>query len=199
MENLKNAPFSQLVRARRSTRSFSPKPLEAAIVESVIEAGRYAPSAVNNQFTHFIVITNPESLAALRGIVTGVLANTPVREGMPKPFVGMIERAKLGPVDVTHGAPVLVLTASKKGYPNQVADCACALQNMMLAAAAEGIGSCWINLFSMMRDVPPLRAFFVQNGLKEDEEICGALILGHSDTIQTAPLPRTGNAVTYNQ
>jgi nitroreductase len=118
---------------------------------------------------------------------------------MPKPFIGLIERAKQGPVNITYGAPVLVITASKKGYPNQVADCACALENMMLAAAAEGIGSCWINLFAMLRDVPPLRAFFVKYGLAEDEEVCGALILGHSDKVQTVPLPRTGNPVTYNK
>jgi nitroreductase len=116
---------------------------------------------------------------------------------MPKPLLGLIARAKDGLVDVTYGAPVLVITASKKGYPNNIADSACALQNMMLTASANGVGNCWINLFYAFRDVPPLRAFFERAGLAGDEEVCGALVLGLADDIAAEPLPRTGNTVTY--
>ena len=46
-----------------------------------------------------------------------------------------------------YGAPVYIVTANKMGYGNAMADSACALENMMIAANALDLGSCWINQF----------------------------------------------------
>lgn len=187
----------ELIRTRRSTRSYRPAPLPDGVLEKIIEAGRYAPSGNNNQTTRFIAITSQEKLARLREVITGVLANTPAREGMPPPLLGLIKRTQEGPVDVNYGAPVLVITANKKGYANAMADCSCALMNMMLMAEQEQVGSCWINQYRLMGEAPPLQAFMKELGMQEDEEVYGALVLGYTDKLEGEPLPRKGNPVTY--
>lgn len=187
----------ETINTRRSCRQYRSDPVPKALLEEVVEAGRMAPSGGNNQTTHFIVIQKPQKLAGLRDTLTAVMANTPVRDGMPPQMVALINRAKEGPVDVNYGAPVLILTANKKGYSNAMADCACALENMMLAASAKGIGSCWINLYALLRDVPPLRGYIESLGMAADEEVCGALVVGFTDKLETTPLPRSGNPVTF--
>lgn len=186
-----------IIHTRRSTRKYKPDPLPKELLDEIIEAGRMAPSGNNNQSTHFIAITDPARLAELREVMTGVLAHIPVKEGMPPPLVGLINKAKRETVDVGYGAPALVLAANKKEYYNAMADCSCALENIMLMANACGVGSCWINQYYLLREAPPIRAFMERLGLKEDEEVCGAVVLGYADQPQTTPLPRTGNPVTY--
>lgn len=191
------AALKEAIYQRRSSRAYTAQPVPDEMVEEILDAGRHTPSANNKQNTHFFVITNEEKRAELRAAVTGVLAGMEEKEGMPPVFLSLIKRAKQGEVDVTYGAPVLIVTANKKGSANAAADCACALQNMMLTASALGLGNVWVNQFLMLRDAPPIAEFFAGIGLEEDEELFGSLAVGFVEKLETAPLPRTGNPVTY--
>lgn len=194
---IKNAVLDNIL-ARRSTRSYSAKPLEKDILDTVIEAGRYAPSGMNVQLTHMIAISSPEAISQLCAAVRDALAVTEPREGMPPPFVAMLNRAKAGEnIDVCYGAPVLIIVANKKDAKNAMADSACAMQNMMLTAASLEIGSCWINQFSILESIPAIRGYLETLGLADDERVYAALALGHTDNLETSPLPRSGNPVTY--
>jgi len=187
----------EAIRQRRSTRTYLKEPVPEAILNEVIEAGRYAPSASNSQATHFYVFTGAEKLAGLRKAVTAAFAGMTEQEGMSPVFQTMIKRAKEGEVDVAYGAPALIVTTSTKGSPNSSADCACALQNMMLTASANQLANVWINQFYSLRNEEPVKAFFASIGVTEKEELCGALALGYSEKLETTPLPRTGFVVTY--
>jgi nitroreductase len=55
---------------------------ERALVEKVIEAGRYAPSGGNNQTTHFIVFSNAEILSGMAGLVCKEFAEMEITESM---------------------------------------------------------------------------------------------------------------------
>ena len=193
---IKEAVFEN-IKQRRSTRSYLPKAVPDDIAEQIVEAGRFAPSGMNTQATSFYVISNAGKLTELVETLSRVLANTPVSEGMPPVFVSLINRAKEETVDVIYGAPLLIVTTSKKGAPHAAADTSCALENMMLMATASGLGSCWINQFFHMREAAPIREFFSGIGVPDDEEICGSLAVGYSENIETAPLPRTGYKVKY--
>jgi nitroreductase len=195
-ETIKTA-LKEAIYQRRSTRAYTTEHVPEEIVEAILDAGRHAPSGNNLQNTHFYVITNAEKRAELKDIVTNVLANMEEKEGMPPVLLSMIKRAKQGEVDVTYGAPVLIVTTNKKGSMNAAADCSCTLQNMMLTASAHGLGNCWINQFFTFRDAPPLKAFFAGIGVSEDEEIFGSLSIGYTEKLANEPLPRTGNQVTY--
>ena len=91
------------------------------------------------------------------------------------------------------------MVANKKGYGNAMADSACALENMMIAANALDLGSCWINQLHWLDDNEAIRSFMRLYGLGDSETITGGLILGYADTglPNRAPLDRTGNPVTW--
>jgi nitroreductase len=106
---------------RHSVRAYSPDPLPKDKLEKILEAGRSAPSAANIQPWHFIVVINQQKRKKLGGIFAKFLSETPVV------IVGCGNRE-----------------ASSKWH---IVDTAIAMQNMVLAATAEGLGTCWVGSF----------------------------------------------------
>lgn len=189
----------EAILTRRSTRRYKEAEPERALIEKVIEAGRYAPSGGNNQTTHFIVITDKSILAGLAELVKTEFSKMEVTEGMYASLKHSITAAKSGKYVFHYGAPVLIVTANRKGYGNAMADSACALENMMIAANAFDLGSCWINQLHWLDENEAIRAFLQARGLKEDETITGGLALGYSASAmpERTPLDRKGNPVTW--
>ena len=107
----------ECIRKRREIREFRPDPLPEASVRKILEAGRLAPSQRNRQPWHFIVVREPEMLKRI-----GALAST-------GPFIAE--------------APMAVAVALS-GSKMPQGDASRAVQQMVLAAWAEGIGSCWV-------------------------------------------------------
>ena len=95
--------------------------------------------------------------------------------------------------------PVLIVTANKKGYGNAMADSSCALENMMIAANALDLGSCWINQLHWLDGDARVRGYLEKLGLKADETVTGGLILGCGcDGLPVrSERKRTGNPVTW--
>lgn len=193
--------FLEWIKSRRSTRQYRPAPVEREKLEAVLEAGRYAPSGGNSQSTHFIVVQNPEVLAKLAEVVQAEFAKMEVTEGMYRSIASSITRSKAGGYVFHYNAPVLIITANQKDYGNNLADCACALENMMLEANALDLGSCWINQLKWLNENPAVLALLSEIGLEEDERVYGALALGYAAAENglplRTPLPRTGNKVTF--
>lgn len=189
----------EAILTRRSTRRYTKEMPEKALVEQVIEAGRYAPSGHNNQTTHFLVLTKPEVLQKLAEIVAAEFAKMEIREDMYVSMRGSIAAAKKGGYVFYYGAPVLIVVANRKGYGNAMADSACALENMMIAANALALGSCWINQLHWLDENEAVRAFLEELGLSEQETITGGLILGYPEggTLNREALARVGNPVTW--
>ena len=61
-------------------------------------------------------------------------------------------------------------------------DCACAIENMFLAAHSLGIGSCWINQLGTTCDDPEVRAFITSLGVPENHKGYGCVALGYADS-----------------
>ena len=144
---------------RRSTRRMKPELPPRELIEKVVEAGRAAPSGSNNQTTHFIVITKPEVLAELAALIQSEFASM---EAGPDTYVSLrrsISAAKTGNYVFHYNAPVLIVTANQQGYGNAIADSACALENMMIAANALDLGACWINQLHWLTDQQKIRSF----------------------------------------
>jgi nitroreductase len=189
--------LKEAINRRCSTRSYTKQQMPDDLLEEIVDAGRHAPSASNRQNTHFYVITNAEKLDELKAVMTHALLNVGEGEGLSPSIISLGERAKRGEVDVTYGAPTLIVTTNMKGQYNAPADCACAMQNMMLTASALGLANCWINQFFSLRDKRIVREFFESIGLTEEEDLFGALAVGYSENLATAPKPITGNPVKY--
>ena len=189
------------IKSRRSTRKFKNEMVPEELVEQVVEAGRYAPSGGNSQSTHFIVIENKEVLDKLADLAKTEFAKMEITADTYKSLVHSITASKNGNYIFHYNCPVLIVTANKKNYGNNIADCACALENMMLMANSLDLGSVWINQLKWLNENPVLLAAMREIGLADDERVYGALAIGYADSEDglpnRKPLDRTGNEITY--
>lgn len=190
-----------IIKTRRSTRKYQDKPVSEELLNKIIEAGRYAPSGGNSQSTHFIVVRDPRVLDKLAQLVQQEFAKMEVTPGMYKSMVSSITQSQKGGYVFHHNPPVFIITANQKDYGNNIADCSCALENMMIMANALDLGSCWINQLKWLNENPVILEYMRELGLKEGELVYGAMSLGYADS-ETGlpnrnPLPRRGNEVTY--
>lgn len=126
---------------RRSYRAYKPEQIKDADLQSILEAGRFAPSGMNNQPWHFSVIQKKDLLERINGAVKeGML-----QSGNPQ----MAERAKDGSFSVFYHAPTLIIVSADPKVATPQFDSALAMGNMFLAAASLGVGSCWIHAISV--------------------------------------------------
>ena len=191
----------ELITTRRSTRAFREEPVPEEALRKVLEAGRHAPSGGNNQTTHLLVIRNQEILKELAEIAEQEFAKMEIFPDTYKSLAGSIRASKKGGYVFHYQAPVLVLTANRRDYSNNIADCACVLENMMLMANALDLGSVWINQLKWLNESERVNEVLFRIGMKDEERVYGGLALGLPDTEDglpmRTPLPRTGNPVTF--
>ena len=189
----------EAILTRRSTRRYKKEIPDKELINKVIEAGRYAPSGSNSQTTHFIVFTDEAVLAEMAELVSAEFAKMEIKDDTYISLKNSINAARKGGYVFHYGAPVYIVTANKKGYGNAMADSACALENMMIAANALDLGSCWINQLHWLDENEEIRKFMYRYGLNEDETITGGLIIGYPESGEPVrePLERKGNPVTW--
>ena len=189
------------IATRHSTRKFKEEAVPQEVLDKAIEAGRQAPSGKHKNQSRFIVIRKKEVLQELIALVQQEFAKMEVTPENDDNFGGAIRAAKKGGYVFMYNAPVLIVVANKRDYGNKYADVSCAMQNMMLAANALDLGSCWINQLRWLQDNPVLRAYLQKLGMAEDEEVCASLSIGYPDTPDGLPgrrvMPVTGNPVVY--
>ena len=190
----------QAIKTRRSTRRFAAKQVEREKLDSILEAGRFAPSGGNSQSCHFIVVRSKEVLARLAELAQAAFADMEITEGMYKSIANSIRAAKKGGYVFHYDPDVLIITANRRDYGNNIADCACAIENMMVAANALDLGSCWINQLKWLNEEAEILEYLRSFGLKEEERVYGAVIVGYPATESGLPDRRKmvmkGNEVT---
>lgn len=148
--------FNQLITQRFSVRKYKNIPVENDKLMQILEAGRLAPSAVNNQPWHFIVIREPDNLKKIHKVYH--------REWMQE-------------------APVIIVICAdhsqswkraSDGKDSSDMDAAIAVDHMTLQAAESGLGTCWICNFDV-------RACSELLKLPENIEPVVLLTLGYPD------------------
>ncbi len=187
----------EAIRTRRSTRIFTQDPVTEDSLGKIIAAGRFAPCGGNNQTTHLIIIRNRQILDELSVIVRDAFAKMEVQPDTYKSLKASINASKNGNYTFHYNAPVLIIAANKIAYGNAMADCACAIENMMLEANELDLGSCWINQLHWLDNNPEVRAYMSKLGLADDETICASMALGRAATNDNLPI-RTERAITGN-
>lgn len=191
----------ELITTRRSTRRFRSEPVGKELLEKLVEAGRYAPSGGNSQSTHFFVITDRNVLDELAEIAEAAFAEMELYEGIYPSLASSIMQSKKGGYRFHYDCPALIVLANQKDYGNNIADCACALENMMILGNEIDLGTCWINQLKWLNEDPKILEVFRKYGLSDNERIYGALAVGYANTEDglpsRTPLPRKGNPVTW--
>ncbi|NTU97819.1 MAG: nitroreductase family protein [Chlorobiaceae bacterium] len=142
---------------RRSVRSFLPDPVGQAELESMLEAGRYAPSAMNQQPWHFTAIRNPELLRKLEENCKTAFLESKVD--------ALRETAQQEGFTVFYHAPLMVVISGDSGAIAPQYDCTLAMENMILAATSIGLGSCWTHAVMMFHATEKGKAIFRQLGV----------------------------------
>ena len=145
--------FKEVVKNRYSCKKYSIRKVEAEKLEAILEAGRLAPTAKNLQEQHIYVLQSEEMLAKVDGA-------TPCRYGAPTVLVAAFDKNN-----------VFTYPGVKKDSGTE--DAAIVATHMILAAADEGVDSCWVNFF----DPDKLAADL---GLPENEEILMVMDLGYA-------------------
>ena len=181
---------------RRSTKKYLDKEVSQELLEKIIETGRYAPSGGNSQSNHFLVIQNKQIIAHLVKMVEKAFSQMEITENMYRSLQNSINLSKKGGYVFCYNAPVLIIVANKKDYGNNQADCALALENMMLEANDLDLGSCYINQLKWLNEDQKNLSYLQSLGMNEDERVYGSLIVGYPDTNDGKPL-RKGNEVTW--
>lgn len=167
--------FKEVIRKRYSCKDFSDRPVEQEKLDAVLNAGRLAPTAKNLQEQHVYVVQSKDALAKID-------AATPCRYGAPTVLVVAFDQTN-------------VFTYPGEKRDSGVEDASIVATHMILAAADEGLDSCWINFF----DPDKLAATL---GLPENEEILMIMNLGYAAD-GTGPLPNhdsrkdIGETVSY--
>ena len=189
------------IMTRRSTRKYLDQSVSQELLEKIIETGRYAPSGGNSQSNHFLVVQNKQIIDHLVKMVEKTFSKMEINENMYRSLQNSINLSKKGGYVFCYNAPVLIIVANKKDYGNNQADCALALENMMLEANDLDLGSCYINQLKWLNEDQEILSYLQSLGMKEDERVYGSLIVGYPDTNDGKPLrkalPRKGNEVTW--
>lgn len=121
-----------LIRSRRSVRAYTAEPVPEELLLQLIDAARWAPSAVNGQPWSFVLVTAGQAITLLGNLADGVVFNRHVRRA----------------------AAIIAICADPRGNRYYQMDCAFAAQNILLAAHALGLGACFIGAF----DEPGIKA-----------------------------------------
>lgn len=187
------------IKTRRSTRKFKAQPVEFEKLQTVVEAGRFGPTGGNAQTNHFFVISDAAVIAKLKELVQSAFARMELRDDLYKSLQNSIRLSQKGNYSFCYTAPVLIVVANKKDYGNNMADVACAVENMMLAANELDLGSCYINQLKWLNEEPSIRGYLGTLGLKDDERVYASVAIGYADTESGLPnrteAPRIGNEV----
>lgn len=166
------------IKTRRSIRKFKPDMVPQGILDRIIEAGTYAASGKGRQSPIIIQVTNREvrdRIAAANGRIGGW------EEGF----------------DPFYGAPVILIVLAKRDSLHRVYDGSLVMGNLMLAAHALGIGSCWIHRAREEFETEEGTALLRSLGVTEAYEGIGHCALGYVDGEYPSAPARKENWVYY--
>ncbi len=180
-----------VIRSRRSIRRYKPDPVPRALIESLLEAALWAPSAHNRQPWRFAVVETPERREGLARAMNDRLRRDLEADGLaPDAIEADVSRSYRRIMS----APVLVVLclsmADMDAYPDErrardehlmaVQSAAMAGGNFLLAAHEAGLATCWMCAPLFVPDV--VRA---ELGLPDDWEPQALLTLGYADETRT--------------
>lgn len=159
---------------RRSVRKYKPDMVPQEKLEKILEAGTYAATGMGRQSPIILAVTDKamrDRLSKMNAAIMGVDSD---------PF---------------YGAPVVLVVLADKNVPTYIYDGSLVMGNLMNAAHAEGIASCWIHRAKEEFNSPEGKQILQDLGITGDYEGIGHCILGYADGDEPAAKPRKENYV----
>ena len=172
----------EALRKRRSVREYTGEPVDDAVLRELIEAAVQAPSAINQQPWTFVVIKDADRLAQISRQATFHLLKASL-SAPAHPFREMLNDPDF---DIFYHAPALVVIAAADPTDWAVEDCALAAENLMLAAYAMDLGTCWIGFAQNWLATPEGKA---ELGIPATYAPIAPIVVGHPRR-PPPPVPR---------
>lgn len=174
--------FDELVIKRRSIRKYSSKGISMDAILKLVKTATCAPSAGNEQPWRFIIINDKATLKRIsdeskKNILARINANP---DDYAQRYRKLLENHSF---NVFYNAPCLVLILGEANRKNIQIDCTLAASYLMLAAAANGYGTCWVNLGADIRS-PELKE---ELGIPDGFTTVAPIILGVPEIIPSPP------------
>lgn len=143
---------------RRSCRKYLPQQITAEELDAVLEAGTYAPTGRGMQSPCMVVVQNNELIAKLSQMNASIMGTA------GDPF---------------YGAPTAVIVFEDTTAHTGLQDATLVMGNLMNAAHAVGLGSCWINRAAEMFEMPEGREMLASWGIADRYRGLAVCILGY--------------------
>ena len=150
------------IAARRSVRKYRPDMPPKAIIDRIIEAGLWAASGMGKQSSVIVAVTNRDLRDRLSRMNCAI--------GGWKPDF-----------DPFYGAPAVLVVLADRHWENRVYDGSLVMGNLMLAAHALGLGSCWIHRAKEEFAGEEGRAILKELGIEGEYEGVGHCVLGYPE------------------
>lgn len=166
----------EMIKSRRSVKSFSDKPVPKKIIDAVIEAGLYAPSGMGKQSPIIVAVTEQKTRDRLSQLNSR--------------YIG-------ADIDPFYGAPAVLVVLADRNVPTYLYDGSLTMGNMLLAAHALGIGGCWIHRAKQVFDSPEGKEILKSLGIEGDYEGIGDCVLGYPADDPKPAAERKPNRVYY--
>lgn len=155
---------------RRSIRAYKAEQVKAEELDAVLEAGTYAPTARGMQSPVIVAVQDKETVALL--------------DRMNAEVIGDISKHPY------YGAPTILLVLGADDNLFTTYDCTLVAGNLMNAAYAAGLGSCWIFRSEAMFKTEQGKQLLKKWGLPENMRCVSSIALGYADCPQPMPKPR---------
>ena len=148
----------QDLKTRRSCRRYRPEQIKESELEQILEAGVFAPTGMGMQSPKIVVVQDKETIEELSKMNAKIMGVT------SDPF---------------YGAPTVLIVLADRSAPTYLYDGALAMENLMLAAHASGLGSCWIHRAKEAFERPEGKQILKELGIEGDYEGIGHCVLGY--------------------
>ena len=162
---------------RRSVRQYTAEVPPMEVIEEICKAGTYAPTGMNRQSPIIIAVTNKELRDSLSRMNARVMGNDSI--------------------DPFYGAPVVLVVLADKNVHTCVEDGSLVMGNLMNAAHAKGLGSCWIHRAKEVFETEEGKQILKDLGIEGDYVGIGNCILGYTDGDYPEAKPRKENWVYW--
>ena len=167
----------QDIKTRRSCRSYKPDMVPHDVLKKIVEAGTWAATGNGRQSPMILAVTDKN-----------------LRDRLSKMNAAVMGRDQ----DPFYGAPVVLVVLADKNIPTHVYDGSLVMGNLMLAAHALGVSSCWIHRAKEEFDSEEGKAILHELGIEGDWEGIGHCILGYAAAEPAAPKARKENYVVWD-
>lgn len=163
---------------RRSVKGYKSDPVPKEVIEQIVQAGTYAATGRNLQSPIILAVTNRQVRDELSKLNAEIL-------GMPEGS------------DPFYGAPVVLVVLADKNCRTRVYDGSLVMGNLMLAAHALGVGSCWIHRARETFEQEEGKALLKKLGVEGEYEGVGNCVLGYPRGELPTAKPRKEKWVYY--